>query len=136
MNFTGVAEMNTDGEVKFAIVAGLDIGVGTPGQALTNTGAEATIGLRASFGDAKNKEGVDFSLLSIALVANTKAEVIGVGIKLEFRHQLVNFDTANGRPEFTGLNPNGTKIGVGSERTLMTSPIKIKAGGGARLNGL
>lgn len=114
----------------------MDIGVGTPGQSLTNTGVEATIGLRAAFGDAKNKEGPDFSLLNIALAANAKAEVLGVGVKFEFRHQLVNFDTVNGRPEFTGLNPNVTKIGVGTERTIMTSPIKIRAGGGARLNGL
>lgn len=62
--------------------------------------------------------------------------MLDAGIKFEFRHQLVNYDTVDGRSEFTVLNKNVINSIVISERTLMTCPIKINAGGGTRLNGL
>jgi hypothetical protein len=132
-SITGVVEYNfKTKKFTFAVEAGLDIGLGTPGQAFSGTGVELTIGLRASFGSYKYKPGIG-GLRSISLAVNAKAEILGVGTKFEYRRQLLNFDTNSGKIELTVFSPNISKIGVATDRRFLGF---MKLGGGGRINGL
>jgi RHS repeat-associated protein len=131
-SFTGIVEYDSKGEFSFVLEAGLDIGLGTPGQELVSTGAEVTVGLRASFGIFENKQdSMTVGLRSISFAMDMKVEVLGVGTKIEFRRQIVNFDTPTGRPEFTLFGSDTSKIGVSASNKIGI----VNVGGGVRVNG-
>jgi hypothetical protein len=140
-SFAGVAEYNfSEGDITYSLVAGLDIGLGTPGKQFLGTGAEAMVGLRASFGEYDNKDigrESNFGLRSISLALNAGAEFLGVDVKFEHRREILNFDTPSGSVRFTFLDQNKSKAGIGSDRQIGRIPGigAVKLGGGGRLNG-
>jgi hypothetical protein len=139
-SLAGVAEYNNEGNLTLSVVAGLDIGVGTPGQELSGTGADATLGLRASFGKFVNE--VDgnpsYGLCSISLAANASTQIFGFGVKFEARKDILKFDTPSGGMQFNLFDQNKTKVGISSNRQIGTIPGigTINIGGGFRVNGL
>jgi hypothetical protein len=126
-----VAEVDSKKGINVNGVIGVDFGLGTPGQDLTRTGAEITVGLRGTIGQYQNRENGGVGLRNISLAVNGKVEIVGIGAKLEYRRQIVNFDTAGG-PEITFFDANNNKIGLSKDvRTI--GPGKLTVGG--RLNG-
>jgi hypothetical protein len=139
-SFTGVAEKKSNGDLAFTLEAGLDIGIGTPGQELLSTGANATFGLRASFGEYRERDtnnGLGSGLRTISLAANIEAAFAGLSTMFEFRKEIMNFDKPSGVSSFTLFNSNTYKFGVRSSRQLMPIPGigTLKIGGGGRING-
>jgi hypothetical protein len=126
-----VAEVDSKKGVNVNGVIAVDFGLGTPGQELVRTGAEITVGLRGTIGRYQERENGGIGLRNISLAINGKLEIAGVGAKLEYRRQIVNFDTAGG-PKVTFLDANTNKLGLSKDiRTL--GPGKITVGG--RVNG-
>ena len=131
-----VGEYDSQEGFKVTGVAGLDIGAGTPGEELLDTGASATVGLRVVFGSfEKNDEGVggigNFGLLNVSLAGSARAQMFGQSINFEYRKQIVNFDTPTGQADFTLFNANTSKMGF-ARRQSLSGPFSITGGG--RLN--
>jgi hypothetical protein len=130
-SFTGVAEVNSRNGFTMTLEAGLDFGLGTPGQEIAATGADLTFGLRVSFGVLKNngirREGVR----SISLAVNGGIEVAGKGVKFEYRKEIVNFDTPTGNPAFTLFTANTNKFGIGSDQRYGVVNVGVRG----RVNG-
>jgi RHS repeat-associated protein len=137
-NFAGVLEYDSSGKRSFNLEAGLDFGAGTPWQSLLSTGADATIGLRASFGEYKERNDGEFNfgIRTVSLAVDANAEFLGPGVKFELRKEIMNFDTPSRRPQFTFFNSNNTKFGVRQNRQIGQLPGigTINIIGGGRIN--
>jgi RHS repeat-associated protein len=132
-SLTGVVEYDfREQEHRLFLEAGLDIGLGTPGQGLIQTGAEVTSGLRASIGRYEEGGISGIGVRSISLAFNATAEFAGIGKSFEARKQIINFDTRTGSPDFTLFRTNTTRTGVIGTRRFGI----INVGIGARGNGL
>jgi RHS repeat-associated protein len=122
-----VVEYDPRKEDGFTIsgVGGADIGLATPGQSLTKTGAEATIGVRLTWG--KYEERTGYGLRNISLALNAKFGIGGVETGFEYRRQIVNFDVEGGSPQFTFFDSNRQKFGI-SGVVYSGGPLTINMG--------
>jgi hypothetical protein len=132
VSFQGVIEASSENPIRPIVsgVIGIDFGLATPGLTLTRSGAYGTIGVRAKIGQFQNLDSAEeqpiFGLRSISFALNAGADFLGQGGKIEYRREIINFDTPSGEPDFSFFSDNNNTFGI--KRGNTTGNINISTG--------